>query len=144
MPPTPRRRADRSAADTRGDRLRGLLRSPSRLAAVVIAAVLALDLPGTIGAMGAATQAELAVLVVVAPVVFGFGLYFIYRLWRRPTRTVIAVFLVVWVTPAVATIVGGGLRPGAFIPLALDVAAAILAAFALTEPRTLSASGLAR
>jgi hypothetical protein len=110
------------------------------MAALVVAVLLVFDVPGTIGEALGATQAELAILVVVAPVTFVLGLYFIYRLWRRPTRTIIAVFLVVWVTPAVATIIGGGLQPGAFVPLALDILAAVLAAVALTEPRTVAAS----
>ncbi len=124
--------------------MRTVLHSPSRMAALIVAIVLALDLPGTIGAILGARPAELAILVVVAPVTLVIGLFFIYRLWRRPTRTIIAVFLVVWVTPTVASIVGGGLQPGAFVPLALDIAAAVLAAVALNEPRTIGASQPAR
>jgi hypothetical protein len=126
------------------DRLRGMLRtsvrSPSRLAAAVIAALLVLNLPGTIDLATHASQAELAILVVVAPVTFGLGIFFVWRLWRRPTRMVIFIFLVVWVAPTVTTILGGGLQPGAFVPLVLDILAAVLAAFALGEARTVAFS----
>lgn len=117
-----------------------ILHSPSRMAALAVALSLVLNVPGTIAQAIDATQAELAVLVVVAPVTFVMGLYFIYRLWRRPTRTIIAVFLVIWIAPVLATIVGGGLQPGAILPLGLDIGAALLAAFALSEPRTLQAA----
>jgi hypothetical protein len=120
--------------------VQAILHSPSRMAALVVALVIILDIPSTIALAAGASQAQLAILVVVAPVTFLLGLFFVYRLWRRPTRTIIAVFLVVWVTPAVATIVGGGLEPGAIIPLGLDILAAVLAALALTEPRTIEAS----
>jgi hypothetical protein len=117
---------------------RGILRSPSRAAAALVAFVLLVDLPGTISSLAAATPGELGILAVIAPVTYLLGLYFIVRLWRRPTRTIVMVFLIVWLLPLIATTMGGGLDSGTIIPVALNLAAAVLAAVAWNEPRVVA------
>lgn len=117
---------------------REILRSPSKAAAALIAFILVIDLPATISTLAQATPGELGILAVIAPVTYLLGLYFIARLWRRPTRTIVLVFLVVWLLPLIATTMGGGLDSGTIVPVALNLAAAVLAAMAWNEPRVVA------
>ena len=111
------------------DRAREIVRSPSKAAAALVGFILLLL---------EATPGELGLLIVIAPVTYLLGLYFIARLWRRPTRTVVMVFLVVWLLPLIATVMGGGLDSGTILPVVLDLATAVLAAMAWREPRVVA------
>jgi hypothetical protein len=117
---------------------REILRSPSKAAAALVGFILVIDLPVTISTLAQATPGELGFLAVIAPVTYLLGIYFIVRLWRRPTRTIVMVFLIVWLLPLIATTMGGGLDSGTIVPVALDLAAAVLAAVAWNEPRVVA------
>jgi hypothetical protein len=122
-------------------RITEIPRSPSRAAALLVGIILVADLPGVIASFASATAGELGFLVVVAPVTYVLGLFFVYRLWRRPSRTILMVFLVVWLLPLIASVMGGGLDSGTIVPVALDMVAAVLAALAWNEPRVVGVVG---